>query len=227
MLDPKVAEDAYHAWENFVLQVSRLESRMLTAMAEKIDKRWADMVAETPKERHDAATCCGGRQEPDVGEGWRDVRTGEDAEHLADGDWVQDADGFWEPISRFMWNGFGCPCKRYRRRVTPVAEAKAKVLPLYADGAWAEIRSAQSNAMLVAALRAEVERMKAEQRDLRQVVAARNVDTANLTAEVERLRLTREEREAIAFFRDEAFDNFQKRYRSELGKLLERLGGAE
>jgi FtsZ-binding cell division protein ZapB len=50
---------------------------------------------------------------------------------------------------------------------------------------------------------------------------------ATLTAEVERLRLTREERIAIAFFRDEAFENYQKRYRSELGKLLERLGGAE
>ena len=61
MLDPKVAEDAYHAWENFMRQVCRMQRRMLTQMAEKIDKQWAD-VAVPQEQRHDAGTCCGERQ---------------------------------------------------------------------------------------------------------------------------------------------------------------------
>ena len=36
-------------------------SRMLTAIAETIDKQWADMFPETQKERHDEPTCCGAR----------------------------------------------------------------------------------------------------------------------------------------------------------------------
>jgi len=45
MLDPKVAEEARQAWDKFMQQVNRMECRMLTAMADQIDKQWAEMVA--------------------------------------------------------------------------------------------------------------------------------------------------------------------------------------
>ena len=138
----------------------------------------------------------------DVGDGWRPVRTGENAERLEAGDQVADglnADmsdcvtGEWQPVYGFVVGGFGNSHNRYRRRVTPVPEAKAKVLPLYADGAWAEIRSAQSNAMLVAALRAEVRR-------LGNACEAYTTEIARLRSEVERLRRAKDswERESVA-----------------------------
>ena len=62
MLDPKVAEEARQAWDKFMQQVNRMECRMLTAMADQIDKQWADMaapVAVPAVPRHDEPTCCG------------------------------------------------------------------------------------------------------------------------------------------------------------------------
>jgi hypothetical protein len=92
-------------------------------------------VAETPEMRQVDQSCRGERQKPakpveidgdrpDVGEGWREIRTGEHAEHLAEGDWVQDSNGCWEPIHGFMVGGFGSPSHRYRRRVTPAESAE-------------------------------------------------------------------------------------------------------
>ena len=68
MLDQKVVEEARQAWDKFMQQVNRMECRMLTAMAEEIDKQWADMaapVAVPAEPRHDAATWCGERHVSD------------------------------------------------------------------------------------------------------------------------------------------------------------------
>jgi hypothetical protein len=245
MLDPKVAEDARQAWGQFMRQVNRMQCRMLTAMADQIDKQWADMVAvpaveptpvawaveyddgiveelflrvadaqyyakmcsELPgkdqgfegrvvplyrspppvavsaEPRHDAATCSGERQEPDVGPKWDFLHQGA---VLRDGDeWAYiSTPEDWSCVPKFsagsivrdsLFSG-----KRYRRRVTPEQQATPD-----ASDAWEELRhkvyglSAQGNAILADAL---------------QKAASEN---AALRSEVERLRLRREERTAI------------------------------
>jgi len=88
---------------------------------------YAAPVAVPAEQRHDAATCRGERQEPDVGEGWRVLEVGET---IQDGD-CRYQDQKWEPccisVGRTVteWQiAYGI---RYRRRVTP--ESKHVVVP--------------------------------------------------------------------------------------------------
>jgi len=175
----------------------------------------ARCVAQIEKERHDAAMCRGERQEPDVGEGWREL--GAD-EILKAGD---ECDiGVNEPRwvvtqragRRVSENTDG---DRYRRRVTPDPKSQTPD----AGGAWADIRrkaygvAAQANAMLAdalqkaasdaellkaenTALRSEMERLRLEP-SVQEEIVAWSVDLHDarekikrLEAEVERLRLT-------------------------------------
>ena len=219
----KVAEDAYHAWENFMRQVCRMQRRMLTQMAEKIDRQWADMVAETPEQRHDAATCCGERQgtecrpedagadetsQADVGDEWRDLGP---EEFIHPGDEVL-MEGIWQ--ESFCGGDYvGQRHERYRRRVTPEAplgacldeennELREQVATLTAEVERLrrevkylnEKQQARAEALLTADLEREGIRVAQLQRDWRQIVAERNADNARLTAEVERLRKLVEKR---------------------------------
>ena len=74
-------------------------------------------VAVRAEPRHDAATCCGERQEPDVGEGWR-LLGPDDVQQEGD-EWCLTGKT-WKPIppglcGKPAW----CGEARYRRRVTP------------------------------------------------------------------------------------------------------------
>ena len=178
-------------------------------------------VAEPTEQRHDDPTCCGGRQVPDVGDGWRDVRTGEDAEHLADGDWMQDADGFWEPIYSFSVDGFGSPHRRYRRRVTPEAEA-----PQLSPSAV----SAMCQRNERAALLAKIATLRSEGDQQQEIILHAGMEVERLTAEVERLRLTPEEREDVTKFVRHWSDSplhVGSKIVVTLRKFLERQGGGE
>jgi hypothetical protein len=177
MLDPKVAEDALQAWEKFMRQVDRMQCRMLTAMADEIDKQWADMVAPVAipaNERHDAATCCGERQEPakpveidgdkpDAGEKFGILHQGS---VLRDGDewaYISTPDD-WSSIPKFSAGSFVRDSlisgKRYRRRLaTPSPETPPSSWDEHRmSGAWR--RKAYELADENAALRNEVERLR-------------------------------------------------------------------
>ena len=80
-------------------------------------------VAVSPVQRHDEPTCCGERQEPDVGEGWR---------LLGIGDVLQEGDQWGYGSNPSEWYGLPMhrrgssdlfPYATYRRRVTPEAPA--------------------------------------------------------------------------------------------------------
>jgi len=152
-------------------------------------------VARAPEQRHDAATCRGERQEPDVGEGWREL--GPD-EILQAGD---ECDiGVKEPRwvvtqragRRVSENTDGA---RYRRRVThEVPEA----VRFPAATAMAERRKDEE----IATLKAQVERL---QQDL------------------SRMYLTKKERKAVAFA-EEHFRYFKNQALTLRG-LRQRLEG--
>lgn len=233
MLDQKVVEEARQAWDKFMQQVNRMECRMLTAMADQIDKQWAEMVApvaapenepfcwaagikekfffachrtkrdaddaaveaamgircqewdvwplyaapvavpadqppkpsgvaaaaataadvarsvaETPEQQHDAATCCAERQEPDVGEGWRELGP---EEILREDDEVDIGhnDPMWVP-TRAAGHLAAESGDRYRRRATP----NEKPLGAFLDEENNTLRAEN------ATLRSEVERLR-------------------------------------------------------------------
>ena len=131
-------------------------------------------VAEPTEQRHDAGPCSGERQEPDVGEGWREL--GAD-EMLQDGDEVNN--GLW---------GWGLSLRlglkagtelRYRRRVTPVPPAPE----LSAAAVSAMCQRNERDALLkkIATLRSEAEQQQ-------EIIMHAGLEIADLTAEVERLR---------------------------------------
>ena len=74
-------------------------------------------VAIAEEQRHDAATCCGERQVPDVGEGWRELAAGEP---MQAGDEFCLRDSNWYPVC--LMDNY-----RYRRRVTQEAPATPDV----------------------------------------------------------------------------------------------------
>ena len=155
----------------------------------------ARSVAETPDERHDAATCCGERQEPDVGEGW--VGLGPDEILQADDEC--DVGGNcrqWVPTLR-AGQRVGIE-DTYRRRVTPDVPKAPQSRPAETRDTsrqhvidydretrnWNE-RIAKADAELArgAAIQSEVARLRAE--------------NATLRSEVERLRMTPDELDFI------------------------------
>jgi len=138
MLNTKISEDARQAWEQFMRKVNR----MLTAMADEIDKQWAEMAAPGPatpvlpsafnfaadvaratEQQHDAETGCGERQEPDVGEGWRWL----DNELVRPGDMMLIHPSHGDPrkecyfmeIDAELFGITSGPPGNFRRRVTP------------------------------------------------------------------------------------------------------------
>ena len=186
-------------------------------------------VARAAETRHDAESCCGERQETDVGEGWRLL--GAD-EVLQEGD--QCDVGANEPC----WvntvcvgdrAGDGCVgggCDRYRRRVTPPAPE------LSPDAVSAMCQRNERDALLkkIATLRSEAEqqqeiilhagleverlgnaceaytteivRLRSEVERLRRAANSWERESVAHAEEVERLRLTLDEREALAWCRD-------------------------
>jgi len=111
MLDAKEKDEMRAALRRLVDRAEQFIGLFLQEQFEKLDAAW-EAVPVKP------AT-------PDVGEGWREIRTGEHAEHLAKGDWVQDSNGCWEPIHGFMIGGFGSPSHRYIRRLATPELAEA------------------------------------------------------------------------------------------------------
>ena len=83
-----------------------------------------EAVAIAEEQRHDEPTCCGERQVTDVGEGWRLL--GPD-EVLCEGDEGEFGthDEPWEP-TQCVGRRVGVMADRYRRRVTPAADAAAQ-----------------------------------------------------------------------------------------------------
>lgn len=186
-------------------------------------------VAVPAVERHDAATCCGERQEPakpveidgdrpDAGEVERlKIRVQALLRELKiEGDQVTTQMDQIERLRSYAW-------KKLRH----------KVYGLSAQGNAILADALQKAASENATLRSEVERLRLTP-SVQEEIVAWSVDLHDarekikrLTAEVERLRLLPDEVRAIAFFRDQAFENWQAPYRSGLRKLLERLGGGE
>jgi hypothetical protein len=130
----------------------------------------ARSVAETPDERHDAATCCGERQEPDVGEGWEEVKL-HDTIKLGDQIFIK-ALGVWQDTC-----GVGLYHKtadRYRRRVTPVAqEPQARLAATWAAAHRVVVEALAAEQEKVKKLRSEVERLrltKEEQAAIKEIV---------------------------------------------------------
>ena len=177
-------------------------------------------VAVPPVPRHDAATCCsekqvgpapaadgtdwltsgGGPAPSDVGEGWR---------------WLGDK----EPLMQ----GDQCELQtsgklRYRRRVTPVPEA-----PQLSPAAV----SAMCQRNERAALLGKNATLKAESDQQQEIILHAGLEVERLTAEVERLRLRPEEREASAFFNNAWALEMWKPHGETLRKLLNRMGGGE
>jgi len=153
----------------------------------------ARSVAETPDERHDAATCLGEQQEPDVGEGWR-LLDGDD--ELQPGDEGQEKDGTWVR-ERYFGVRVARVARRFRRRVTPAAP-QSRTADFPPDVVALEARWGREDE-----LRSEVERLRGEVERLRllpsvqEEICAWSVmlhdarqEIKRLKAEVERLRLT-------------------------------------
>ena len=183
---------------------------------QEIKDEEAAPVAVPANERHDAATCCGERQEPDVGDGWRIVEPGE---ILLEGDETTLRDGEWVKVHRLS---FGRQLENtsfnYRRRVTPdvppapqsrPAETRASRIAWDTpeeELAWFKKR--------VKWLDSEVERLED--------------DNKRLTAQVERLRLRPEEvdvvKKAIWEF-DDAGGQVCQQTSDTLRDMLKRLGG--
>jgi hypothetical protein len=189
--------------------------------------------------------------EPDVGEGWREIRTGEHAEHLADGDCMQDANGFWEPIYSFSVNGFGSPHRRYRRRVAP----NEKPLGAFLDEENNQLRdekaalrseverlrlrpieitpaaiSAMCQRNQREALRKSIENLKAENHEQQKKILQACLENERLRSEVERLRLRPEEMDALSWCRDVMPKMGEpcavvQIHSDVCGKMLKRLGG--
>ena len=96
-----------------------------------------------------------------------------------------------------------------------------------------EAQQLRAERLFTTDLEGEAQRVWQLQREWGQVVAKKNADIARLTAEVERLRLTQDEREALAWCRDVVPAMACKsaviaRIHAEAcGKMLVRLGGGE
>jgi len=136
-------------------------------------------VEQIEKERHDAATCRGERQEPakpveidgdkpDVGEGWEEL--GPD-DILRDGDEVIIEDTWLATASIGRQVGALSP-NRYRRRVTPVVPPAPQSRP-------AETRASASRDALIAA---------ANWQAVNEALAAEQEEVKRLRSEVERLK---------------------------------------
>jgi hypothetical protein len=153
-------------------------------------------VAETPEPRQVDQSCCGERQEPDAGEGWRELGPDEILQAGDEGDVGVNCPQ-WVP-TQHVGQRAGIMENRYRRRVTPVAQAPQSRLA----ATWA------------AAHRVVVEALAAEQ-----------AENMRLRSEVERLRLTEEERELFELLANMSFT--PDHYRSTLLAMLKRHGGGE
>ena len=169
-------------------------------------------VAISAEQRHDAATCRGERQVPDVGEGWRELRVG---------DFVQIGDEFFNGsrwhVTTIGGGQIGPQNFPYRRRVTPVvpeapqsrpAETRASSSEYVIDydrpyREWNE--RADAEVARRAAVPTEVARLRAE--------------NATLRSEVERLRLRPEEVRFLLGVKN--FDGHL------VNDLLQRQGGGE
>jgi hypothetical protein len=186
----------------------------------------ARSVAETPDERHDAATCCGEQHEPDVGEGWREL--GPD-ETLQAGD---ECDiGVNEPRwvvtqragRRVSENTDG---DRYRRRVTPEEpEPQPRLAATWAAAHRVVVEALAAEQEEVKRLRSEVERLRLEP-SVQEEIVAWSVDLHDarqeikrLTAEVARLRLRPDEVRFLLGVKN--FDGHL------VNDLLKRQGGGE
>jgi hypothetical protein len=88
-----------------------------------------------------------------------------------------------------------------------------------------EVQQLRAERLLTTGLEGETQRVSQLQRDWRQVVAERNADIERLTAEVERLRLTEEERKLFELLANMSFT--PDHYRSTLLAMLKRHGGGE
>jgi hypothetical protein len=148
-------------------------------------------VAVPAVPRHDAATCCGERQVPDVGEVWREL--GAD-EVLQEGDEVLHR-GWWKPAL-----SAGTLNHRYRRRVTPAVQVESMSIT---DTWAAEVaRLSAENHLLTAEverLRQQVAMLKPEVTLLGNACEAYTTEIVRLRSEVERLRLTPEQVAAIDY----------------------------
>jgi hypothetical protein len=213
----------------------------------------ARSVAETPDERHDAATCRGERQEaakpveidgdrPDVGEGWR-LLGPDDVQQEGD-EWCLSGKT-WKPIPPGgRGNHAWCGEARFRRRVTPVPEAAR----FPAATAMAERRKDRERLLKkIAALRSESheqqdrllqaclenERLRSEVESVRALTDAMRTDNVRLRSEVERLRLRPEEREAMvaseqALIGYHSLDGVKRNAQAAaIRQALLRLGGGE
>ena len=158
-------------------------------------------VAEPPVPRHDAATCCGERQGTDVGEGWRWLN--DESVQLGDMVLIHPSKGdprkecyFWAIDAEMVGVRSG-PLGNFRRRVTPVAPAP--------QSRPAETRETTRVEQPLGAcldeenneLRQQVAMLKPEVTLLGNACEAYTAEIARLRSEVERLRLTPEERNTL------------------------------
>ena len=128
----------------------------------EIEDKNAAPVAVPADQRHDAATCCGWRQRPDVGEGWRWL----DNECLHPGDMVLIYTSNGDPrkecyfmeIDAELFGHTSGPPGNFRRRVTPEAEAQPDAQEQRDADAWR--RRAYKLTDENATLRSEVERLR-------------------------------------------------------------------
>ena len=192
-------------------------------------------VAVPAVERHDAATCCGERQEPDVEEGW--VGLGPD-EILQTGD---ECDiGVNEPRwvvtqragRRVSENTDGA---RYRRRVTPEVPEAPQSRPSETRASRSQYVNEDNMKLRAenAALRSDVERLRLLP-SVQEEIVAWSVDLHDareeikrLTAEVERLRLRPDEVELIRLAQTLCVQQGLPACSVRLASIADRLGGGE
>ena len=205
-------------------------------------------VAVPPVPRHDAGTCCPERQVPDVGGGWRWLG----ADEMIDPCDEVLMDGIWQE-SFACGQMVGQRHERYRRRVTPVPPAEAdtaaqwralrkgeeirdgdegyyalvgwkpshlKIGTVVGDGTMQFRRRVTPDRSSVQPEHPLGAYLDEENNELREQVAT-------LTAEVERLRLTNEERNTLERISFLLTHHNIARDAETIARIGTRLGGGE
>ena len=173
-------------------------------------------VAIPAESRHDAATCCGERQEPDVGEGWRWL----DKECLRPGDMVLIHPSSGDPhrecyfmeIDKELFGSLSGPPGNFRRRVTPNAQP-IEITPAVIS---AICRRNERDALLK-----RIEKLKAEHHEQQEKILQACLENERLRSEVERLRLEPSVQEEIVAWSVDLHDAREeiKKLQSEVKRL--------